>query len=238
MREAGVDGVALVQFVTLYGYDNACLVDTAAAEPGRFIGVCSVDPFAPDAPDHLAALVQRGMRGLRLFTPAGWVDSSAWPDEPSVVPIVRRASELGLPVAVQLRPSNIPGMEKLARRFPDVRFLIDHLAGVPSSLEASADEQEALLAMTALTNVSLKFSTQNLGHPGGPEAARALFADLAGGFGPRRLLWGSNYPVARDSVRPYAGLVDQVRAFLEGTVAREAQELMLGDAAAEVYGLT
>jgi hypothetical protein len=29
-----------------------------------------------------------------------------------------------------------------------------------------------------------------------------------------------------------------VRAFLEGTVAREAQELMLGDAAAEVYGLT
>jgi predicted TIM-barrel fold metal-dependent hydrolase len=237
MDEAGIDRAALVQFTTVYGYDNSYLVDAVAGDRERFAGVCSVDPFWQDSPNELESLVkEQGMAGLRLFTPAGWVEAPEWPDEPTVRPIVERAMRLQLPIAVQLRPAQIGRLRSLALRFPAATFLVDHLAGVGATADATIEEKLELFSLAELPNVSLKFSTMNLRPPSGPATAAELLRVCVLQFGAQRLLWGSNYPVSQGQAQPYAGLLEEAREALASTVSNVQRELILGDNAARLYG--
>src|SRR6202007_670460 len=69
MKANGVSKTVIIQVIH-YKYDNSYLRDVLKRHPGTLRGVSRVDPLNPDAPDHLARLVEQGFRGVRL-SPAG-----------------------------------------------------------------------------------------------------------------------------------------------------------------------
>jgi predicted TIM-barrel fold metal-dependent hydrolase len=238
MDAAGVDQACLVQYTTVYGYDNGYVADCVGRYPERFVGVCAVDPFAADAADRLAYWVERwGMRGLRLFTPEGWAPAAGWPAEPSVHPILETARSLALPVAVQLRPAAPAALRPLLERYPDVPLLLDHLASVVAADRPPDQLAAPLVALAAYPSLYLKFSTRNIRELGGAGPRfRALFALLIQSFGAGRLLWGSNFPATTGSAAaPYEEMVAEAQAALAFLPADD-REAVFGGNAARLYG--
>ncbi|MEC8036351.1 MAG: amidohydrolase, partial [Pseudomonadota bacterium] len=68
MDEAGVDKAAVVHSSTTYGFDNSYVVDGCNEYPDRLIAVGSVDVAASDAVPVIRGWVDKGLKGLRIFT--------------------------------------------------------------------------------------------------------------------------------------------------------------------------
>ena len=129
MDQAGIAKSALVQASTCYGHDNSYIADAVAAHPDRFTGVFSVDVLAPDAPEKIRYWVGRNLTGMRLFTAGSTMPNQAdWVDDPRSFPAWECASELGIPVCMQMTVKAIPQLIRMLERFPKVRVILDHLA--------------------------------------------------------------------------------------------------------------
>src|ERR1700686_1949213 len=129
MDKAGVAKSALVQASTCYGHDNSYVADAVAAHPGRFTGVFSVDVLAPDAPEKIRYWVGRKLTGMRLFTAGSTMPNPAnWVDDPRSFAAWQCASEIGIPVCMQMTAKAIPQLIHLLERFPSVPVILDHLA--------------------------------------------------------------------------------------------------------------
>jgi predicted TIM-barrel fold metal-dependent hydrolase len=206
MAEAGIDRAMLVQAHSAYEYDNNYVADIAAAYPERFISVCIVDPTRADAADQLTYWVkERRVRGLRLF-PAAERDPQ-WLDDPDTFRLWERAEDLDIPVCICLRFRQLARLRSVIERYPRVRVALDHL-GAPRLDEGPPFVNAGqLFDLAMLPNVYLKFSSVNLyAAARGKSTPRDFFARLLDVFGPRRLMWGSNFPNTYDR-----GLREQLR---------------------------
>lgn len=243
MASAGVDQVTLVQASTAHGYDNSFCADSSARYPDRFVGVCCIDPLAPDAADTLSGWVEeRGMRGVRLFCisgvgigePAG--PAPRWLDDPRTYPTWERAEQLGIPVDIQVATSGLDMVRNLLERYPGVKVILGHLAG--PSLESGPPYPGAsgLLSMRRYPNLFLKFTTNNTRAAStGKSTPRAFFETLLDAYGANRLMWGSNFPATQGSpTAPYREIVDEVRAALN-FLSPPDQEWMFGGTARSLY---
>ena len=104
MRAAGVSQAVLVNSFDAYGHDNSYCADAARTDVHRFASVCRVDPLAPDAPAMLDYWIeQRAMHGLRLASSGT-----------HAYPLIERAAELGVPVALWVRWAQIGDIPRLA----------------------------------------------------------------------------------------------------------------------------
>lgn len=106
---------------------NDFVVDACRRHPDRLIGFAAVNPwFGEAAVAELRRAAEAGLRGVVLH-PAlqGFLLADDLAD-----PVVAAAGELGLPVYV---PTGTPvhalplQLTELARRFPEVRFLMGHM---------------------------------------------------------------------------------------------------------------
>src|SRR5580700_3612756 len=129
MDQAGIAKSALVQASTCYGHDNSYIADAVAAHPDRLTGVFSVDVLAPDAPERIRYWVGRNLTGMRLFTAGSTMPNQAdWVDDPRSFPAWECASELKIPVCMQMTVKAIPQLMGMLERFPRVLVILDHLA--------------------------------------------------------------------------------------------------------------
>lgn len=222
MAAAGVDQMVLVSAYSVYAYDNSYAADAATQHPGKFVGVCRIDGMAPDAAEVLSSWVEgRGMRGVRLGTA-----------DPRGYPACERARQLGIPVSIQITAEELNQVRALAERFPEVNFILDHLAhpriddGPPY---AAAHE---FFALSDLQNVHFKFSSMNLREAAeGKSTPPAFVTALVERFGPGRLLWGSDFPHTRGSeAAPYKDLVDLARETLAFLPAADREQMLAGTA--------
>jgi predicted TIM-barrel fold metal-dependent hydrolase len=213
MDEAGVQKAAIVQASTCYGHDNSYVADAVAAFPKRFTGVFSVDVLAADAPQRMRHWYRKNLTGLRLFTFGSTMSEQAnWLDDPKSYPAWDCAGELGLSVCLQMSAKAIPQAAAMAKRFPNVRIILDHGArpvledGPPYSAAAS------LFALASNQNIYIKLTPRMFAESRrGKATPETFFQRLVSAFGASRLAWGSNYPssegklpellrVARESV--------------------------------------
>jgi L-fuconolactonase len=198
MVEAGIDRAMLVQAHSAYEYDNNYVADVAIKNPERFISVCILDPTQADAAGQLSYWVkERGVRGLRLF-PAAERDPQ-WLDDPGTFLLWERAEALDIPVCVCLRFRQLARLRSVIERHPRVRVALDHL-GVPRLEDGPPFANAApLFDLVKLPNVYLKFSSVNLyAAAAGESTPKDFFKLLLDVFGPRRLMWGSNFPNTYD----------------------------------------
>lgn len=202
MDQACIVKAALVQASTCYGHDNSYVADAVAAHPERFTGVFSVDVLAPDAAERIRYWVGRKLTGLRLFTAGSTMPNQAdWVDDPRSFPAWQCASDVGIPVCMQMTAKAIPQLINVLNRFPKVRVILDHLAkpslddGPPYA--AAAD----LFRLAEYQSLYLKVTPRTVTEAQrGKASLQSFFGRLIGDFGASRIAWGSNYPASEGTL--------------------------------------
>ena len=194
MDEVGVDRAVIVQPI-YYLFDNGYVADCLRRFPGRFAAIGLVDPKAPDAVDRLERLVREdGFGGLRIHSsrldhPSEW----AAPDQD---PLWRRSEELGTCFIVHGPAANLPHLEPIIGRFPEVPVVLDHIGGAPTNEEAPFPLLSHVLDLARFPKVYVKFTPQ--AHKSELPFPHAdtfpAFRRIYDAFGPQRLMWGTNFP--------------------------------------------
>ena len=232
MDEAGIAKTALVQASTCYGHDNSYVADAVAAHPDRFVGVFSVDVFAPDAPERIRHWMGRKLRGVRVFI-AGHTAAAknARLDDPSAFPAWQYASESELPICVQMR-GTYAQLDAMLTRFPRAKVLLDHM-GRPSIADGEPYLDAApLLELARHKNLFLKLTTHNVREARqGKATPETFFARVVKEFGASRIAWGSNYPASEGTL---AALLADAREAL-ASLPKEYQEWIFWRTAQTLY---
>jgi L-fuconolactonase len=139
---------------------------------------------------------------------------------------------------VGILPRHLEHVPRLAERVPGLRIVIDHL-GKPPIASGGFEPWGSLLAQAAQApNVFAKLSGLDTGRTTGWSASDlAPYLDQALAlFGPRRLLFGSDWPVA-ELRGGYAKVWHETNAAIAG-LSRPERERILGGTAIEVYRLS
>src|SRR5579871_1762252 len=135
MDEAGVAKAAVVHSSTTYGFDNSYVVDSCNRYPDRLVAVGSVEMPAFGACDTIRDWVGKGLKGLRMFTGGSTKDfDPSELDDPRTFPAWDLCAELSIPMCIQTGPIGLPQVTMLAKRFPAVAIILDHL-GRPDVLD-------------------------------------------------------------------------------------------------------
>lgn len=207
MDAAGVDKAAIVQASTAYGHDNSYVAEAIAAHPKRFTGVFSVDVLAPDAVDKMRHWIDQGFSGMRLFTTGSTMPGQqTWFDDPRSFPAWEFAGKAGIPVCMQMTQQGFPQLRGLIERFPNVKFILDHLGrpqltdGPPYSADA------AFFDLARYKNVYLKATPLNFAPPQwGKATPETFFGKLVETFGASRIAFGSNFPATAGTLKEILG---------------------------------
>lgn len=203
MNEAGVAKAAIVQASTCYGFDNSYVADAVAAHPDRFTGVFSVDMLADDAAERIRYWFDRKLTGLRLFTAGSTMAGQAgWLADPKTFAGWDCATELGLPVCVQMRAAGIPLLQVLLDRYPRTRIIIDHFLNLPLDDGPPYQEIDTLLRLAKFPNITLKYTPVIVNAARkGKATAETFFPRVVSEFGASRIAWGSNFPANAGSLK-------------------------------------
>lgn len=227
MKSNGVAKTVIIQVIH-YRYDNSFLASVLKQYPGTFQGVARVDPLDPAAPDHLSRLTGQGFHGVRL-SPSG--DASGdWVHGPLMPPLWKRCQDLKVPMTVLAPIGRMPEVGLLLDKLPELTVVIDHMADCPVD---RPDELEKLIALERYPNVFVKIShTWSLSKQPYPWMdAQELVKRLYHAFGPRRLMWATDWPIIEDRAKYSQALTvvrdemkffnaDDLRWVLSGTVER------------------
>ncbi|HEX6007055.1 MAG TPA: amidohydrolase family protein [Burkholderiales bacterium] len=127
MDKLGIDGAILISAFSIYRYDAAYAVEAYKAHPDRFALVKPVDPDDPAVADVIAEWKKTpGTVGVRIqITKEPGRDRD--PNHPGFERIARAAARHDFPLNI-LCWGNIDAGAAIIDRFPETRFIIDHLA--------------------------------------------------------------------------------------------------------------
>jgi predicted TIM-barrel fold metal-dependent hydrolase len=216
MDQAGVAKAAVVQASSVYAFDNSYVAAAVAACPKRFAGVFSVDLIAPDAVDKMKRWIAKGLTGMRLYTAGTSLpEQTVWFADPKTFPAWTFAGEAGIPVCMQMRAKGFPQLTPLLQRFPNVRFIIDHLARTEMADGPPYAAAAPLFALARYPNVFLKVTHRNFEEArNGRATPETFFARLVAEFGASRIAWGSNFPAARQTLPELIALARDSLGFL------------------------
>jgi predicted TIM-barrel fold metal-dependent hydrolase len=198
MDAAGVAKAAVVHSSTTYGFDNSYVVDGCNKYPDRLVAVGSVDVLQEDAPQRIREWHARGLKGLRLFTGGSTKEfDPSELDDPRSFPAWELCAELNLPMCIQTGPVGLPQVTALAKRFPSVKIILDHL-GRPDVLDgAPYANAQSMFDLAPLDNVYFKLTPRIFGDVKKEKASAAtFFPAVVQAFGAQRLAWGSNFPTS------------------------------------------
>jgi L-fuconolactonase len=238
MDDAGVAQSTLIQSGTGYGYDNSYCADSADRYPDRFVGVCCVDAPASDAQEKLRYwITERKMAGSRLFTAPSTTGETYWLDQPITYPYFEEAERLGIPVCIAIRNTGVPMAVNVIERYPNIRFILDHMALPMVEDGAPYAQAKPLFDLAKYPNVTLKFTNNNIISAGkGASTVKAFFSLLLDKFGASRMMWGSNMPSIwkNGPEGSYTDLVDMARRELS-FVSEADRVWMFAETARSLY---
>lgn len=238
LAAAGVERAVLVQTVP-EPWETPELL--ALAEEEELIGavVGWSDLADPDLPAALARL--RALPGGRFLTGLRHnvqdEPGTVWFTRPEVRRGLRALGAAGLAYDLLVRPDQLTAAVALVHALPEVRFVLDHAGNPVIGPRPAPEWTAAMTALGELPNVSVKFSGL-LTRTGQSDPATALApyaAALFATLGPRRVLFGSDWPVCRLNSE-----YDEVLAVTETLIAPLApvdRAAVLGTNAAAWYAV-
>lgn len=221
MAANGVARTVLIQVIH-YRWDNRYLLDVLHRHPGKFHGVCRVNPEDPAAPDHLSELTEAGCRGVRL-SPGASAESD-WFRGPLMPPLWKRCGELRVPMTLLLPASRLPDAPVWIEKNPDLDVVIDHMADVPAG---DIKHLQLLLALARYPRVYVKtshmWSLSRLPFPYRDLTDRIL--RLRDAFGSNRLMWGTDWPIMPERLS-YSERVTLYRDHLGSLTNTEREDIL------------
>jgi predicted TIM-barrel fold metal-dependent hydrolase len=196
MAEHGVEKTVIVH-VIYYRWDCRYAADAVKAHRDKFMGVCRIDPQSREPASDLDHWVAEGFHGVRLSPGVG--PSGEWiNDVKQMDAIWNRTAELKIPMCVLCPIARIGDVEKvIARHDGRLDVCIDHMADSPID---QPEELNKLLRLARYERVYVKLShLWSLSKEGYPyrdthEQVRRLYD----AFGPRRLMWGTDWPAVEE----------------------------------------
>ena len=232
LRTSGVDATILVQ-------TRSSLEETvdflATAEATPFVrGVVGwVELTDPAVADTIAAVRARpgGQLLAGIRHQAHDEPDPEWLLRDDVVRSIAAVGRAGLVYDLLVRPRELPAALVLARRLPDVRFVIDHIAKPPIATHTLEPWSSLMNPFAELPNVACKVSgmvTEADWATWTRDDLRPYVDRVLEVFGPERLLFGSDWPVCL-----LAATYDQVLA-----AARETLDGLGKSELAAVFGGT
>jgi predicted TIM-barrel fold metal-dependent hydrolase len=236
MDKVGVDGAIFISAFSMYGYDASYAVEVQKAHPGKFGIVKPVDPDDPGVEDVIADWKkQPGAVGIRIFLRE---EEKRTPDDPGFGRILRAAVRYDLPVNF-LCWGNIDAGTKLIDRYPDTRFILDHLGilqpRVPPAPPQPWADLPKVLDLAKRPNVVIKVS-------GACTLAKEPYpfpdiwdplARVFDAWGLDRCLWGTDWTRAYAVVNYEQAVVP----FLETKQLSDSERAtLMGGACAKAYG--
>jgi predicted TIM-barrel fold metal-dependent hydrolase len=187
-----------------YQDDHRYLEFCFSKEPskGFFKGTCLFDPIDPATVVRMQSLVRANpgrIVALRIHEvhPAGTPSTSSGAirdrdlANPQMLQTWRAAHELGLRIQMHFIPFHASSIGGLAKKFPDMPVILDHLAR-PG--QGSAQEYDQVLRLSELPLVYMKFSSTGVAatsrQPYPHLDARPTVKRIYQAFGPDRMIWG------------------------------------------------
>lgn len=238
MDASGVDVAVLVQ-TSWSTWDNGYIADSVARFPDRFVGHGLIDPqdFAGNAGQARYWISERGLAGFR-FHPF------YYPDEKILVaegnrPLWEEMAYREAVIQFHMRAGDADQVDEIARRHPDMKLLVDHMAY--PNVEEGMESFAPVLALARRDNVFVKISDVK-----GRSKEDFPFRDvhpfiqvLINAFGAERALWGTGYPGHHRIKHGWLNLADELRLVREGFdfLSNTQKERILGGTAQEVWGL-
>jgi predicted TIM-barrel fold metal-dependent hydrolase len=232
MDVAGVHRAIIVPPVSA-SFENLTALDAAARYPKRFAIMGRFDPTAASAREHLQHWrEQPNMLGVRFtFNKA---KNGPQLEGENLEWLWGELERLAIPVMMFV-PGQLEATRRLAERHPGLTMILDHMArkGNLRDDECFADLDE-LLALARLPNVSVKassvpaYSTQ----PYPFENLKPFLERIYNAFGPKRMMWGSDYTKLACS---YEECVNHFRLTLD-FMDEEGKAWVLGKTAAHLLG--
>lgn len=212
-KPLGVTGTVVVE-ASPWVEDNQWLLDLAERETVIVGIVGRLDPAAADFPRLLERFGRyRLFRGIRLGS--NQVDAGL--ARPDYVENLRRLAAADLELDLIGQPEMYATARALSDRVPELRIVLNHLpldwpAGDASVRQAFADLRPRKQIYAKVSGVPRRVDGRV---PAGLAAYREPLEELWANFGPRRLIYGSNWPVS-DRLAAYSVALRIVRQFFAG----------------------
>jgi len=196
LTAAGIEATVLVQAAPTVA-ETTFLLDVAAASRGLVRGVVGwVDLADPAALDTLAELASAPL--LKSVRPMLQdIADPRWILCAGVASAIARLPALGLRFDVLATPRELPFVAEMVERCPDLPFVIDHCAK-PQIAERSWQPWAADIARVARhpqAHCKLSGLVTEAGADLSAAELRPYVDHVLESFGPRRVLWGSDWPV-------------------------------------------
>jgi L-fuconolactonase len=236
---AGVDATVLVQ--TRSSLEETVDFLAVAGETPFVRGVVGwVDLTQPGVGDTIAELRERPGGGhlVGIRHQAHDEPDPEWLTRDDVVRGIAAVGRAGLVYDLLVRSRELPAALDLARRLPDVRFVIDHIAKPPIAAGALEPWASLIAPFRDLAHVACKLSgmvTEADWASWTPSELRPYVDRVLETFGPDRLLFGSDWPVCLLGAS-YGQVFDTTRTLLHD-LDRDELAAVFGGTAARVYRL-
>lgn len=177
--------------------------------------IANLDPRDPYFKDDLDSLRHyKKFRGIRIRTKTA-IDLSA----PDIINAFGKLEKLNLVLEFN---SYDPGIVKIAREYPKMTIIMDHLAGghIEKGTVLPIKWKEQLADMAAEPNIYCKISalyTQSGQNPAPTDPAyyKPLIDPIIDNFGPQRVMFGSNWTLS-ELRGSYPDMIKLLDAYLEG----------------------
>ena len=237
MRTAGVDRSIIVQ--TQHSLrENQWAVDELAARNDSIAGVVGwIDLASPHCEDQVKFWKGRpkfvGVRHIAQDEP-----DDNWLVRPEVMRGLGILERHQVPFDVLIYVKHLPHVPTLAKAFPNLPMVIDHLAKPKIKDHSMDDWLPGFKAAAEFPNVWCKLSgmvTEADWKAWKPADLKPYVQNAFELFGPDRLMYGSDWPVCE-----LAGSYTQVKSALEealGPISKAEHDKIFGGTATRFYGL-
>ncbi|WP_031002418.1 amidohydrolase family protein [Streptomyces sp. NRRL F-5727] len=239
-RAAGVAATVLVQTITVPEETPELLA--LAARSDLVAGVVGwTDLTAVDVAETLAGL-RAGPGGEHLVGIRHQVQGEPdprWLTRPGVLRGLAAVAEAGLVYDLVVKPHQMEAAAEAAELLPGLTFVLDHLGKPPIESGALDPWAGRIRRLASLPNTVCKLSgmvTEADWRSWTPDDLRPYADTVLDAFGPRRLMYGSDWPVCRLAAG-YAEVLGTAHAVTERLDPGERHEVFAGTAL-RTYGLT
>lgn len=230
LAQEGIDGTVLVQAAPTEAETEFLL--SLAGRNDFVLGVVGWTDFAAtDAPDRIARLATRpGLVGLRPMIQD--IEDDGWMLRADLSPAFEAMARHDLVFDALVLPRHLPNLRVLLGRHPRLRAVVDHCAKPPIADGTREDWARDIGAIAAETGAFCKLSglVTEAGRDWTLETLRPWVNHALNVFGPSRLIWGSDWPVATLAAT-YGEWMRACEQLLAGCAERDRQAIFGGNAA-------
>ncbi|GGT03831.1 amidohydrolase family protein [Streptomyces chromofuscus] len=230
---AGVDRTVLVQ--VLPDVDETVEFLALAAAGDTVAGVVGWADLTADGLTGTLDALRAAPGGDRLVGLRHLVQNESdpgWLNRPDVRRGLRTLARAGLTFDLLVLPHQLPAAISAVRELPELTFVLDHLAKPPIATGELRPWATLIRELAALPQVFCKLSgmvTEAEWHNWNVTALRPYAEVVLDAFGPRRVMFGSDWPVCLLAAA-YGEVVDAAEELTAGLTAAERSQVFAGTA--------